>query len=134
MRLLRGCKCSELAGVKSAKMAGCRSNLRFFQCTSVFCHLNPIAQMIVNRMRVRVKLNEARVAEMLRGMDPAALGDSFASVTAGLLHCIGDIAALTFVPTFAGAERASDSKCSLTATSVNRHSTCATFEAVMEQC
>lgn len=59
--------------------------------------------MIVNRMRVRVKLNEARVAEMLRGMDPAALGDSFASVTAGLLHCIGDIAALTFVPTFAGA-------------------------------
>lgn len=58
--------------------------------------------MIVNRMRLRVKLNEARVAEMLRGMDPAALGDSFASVTAGLLHCIGDIAALTFVPTFAG--------------------------------
>jgi hypothetical protein len=62
--------------------------------------------MIVNRMRVRVKLNEARVAEMLRGMDPAALGDSFASVTAGLLHCIGDIAALTFVPTFAGADLA----------------------------
>lgn len=65
-------------------------------------YLNLTTQMIVNRMRVRVRLNEARVAEMLRGMDPASLGDSFVSVTAGLLHCIGDVAALTFVPVFAG--------------------------------
>lgn len=65
--------------------------------------LDPVVQMIVNRMRVRVRLNEGRVAEMLRGMDPVSLGDSFVSVTAGLLHCIGDVAALTFVPVFAGA-------------------------------
>ncbi len=51
---------------------------------------------------MRVRLNEGRVAEMLRGMDPAALGDSFVSVTAGLLHCIGDVAALNFVPVFTG--------------------------------
>lgn len=61
--------------------------------------------MIVNRMRVRVRLNETRLAEMLRGMDPTTLGDSFVSVTTGLLSCIGDVAALNFVPVFAGARR-----------------------------
>ena len=35
-------------------------------------------------------------------MDPTSLGDSFVSVTAGLLACIGDVAALNFVPVFEG--------------------------------
>ena len=58
------------------------------------------AQMIVNRMRVRVLLNERRLGELLRGMDPAALGASWVSVTTGLLACIGDIASLNFMPVF----------------------------------
>lgn len=56
--------------------------------------------MIVNRMRVRVLLNERRLGELLRGMDPAALGSSWVSVTTGLLACIGDIASLNFMPVF----------------------------------
>ena len=54
-------------------------------------------------MRLRFRLNEQRVAEMLRGIDPETLGANFLSVTAGLLGCIGDIASLNFMPVFAGA-------------------------------
>lgn len=58
------------------------------------------AQTIVNKMRVRSRLNERRVGELLRGMDPVSLGNSWVSVTAGLLGCIGDIASLNFMPVF----------------------------------
>ena len=61
------------------------------------------AQVLVNRMRVRFRLNEQRVAEMLRGIDPESLGANFVTVTAGLLGCIGDIASLKFMPVFEGA-------------------------------
>ncbi len=54
-------------------------------------------------MRVRFRLNEQRVAEMLRGIDPESLGSNFVTVTAGLLGCIGDIASLKFMPVFEGA-------------------------------
>ena len=54
-------------------------------------------------MRLRFRLNEQRVAEMLRGINPESLGANFLSVTAGLLGCIGDIASLNFMPVFAGA-------------------------------
>ena len=54
-------------------------------------------------MRVRFRLNEQRVAEMLRGIDPETLGSNFVTVTAGLLGCIGDIASLKFMPIFEGA-------------------------------
>jgi hypothetical protein len=57
-------------------------------------------QAIVNRMRVRTRLNERRLGELLRGLDPSSLGDSWVSVTAGLLGCIGDIASLNFMPVF----------------------------------
>ena len=60
-------------------------------------------QVLVNRMRVRFRLNEQRVAEMLRGIDPESLGSNFVTVTAGLLGCIGDIASLKFMPVFEGA-------------------------------
>ncbi len=53
-------------------------------------------------MRVRFRLNEQRVAEMLRGIDPESLGSNFVTVTAGLLGCIGDIASLKFMPVFEG--------------------------------
>lgn len=53
-------------------------------------------------MRLRFRLNEQRVAELLRGINPGTLGDNFVSVTAGLLGCIGDIASLNFMPVFAG--------------------------------
>ena len=59
-------------------------------------------QLLVNRMRLRFRLNEQRVAELLRGINPTTLGDNFVSVTAGLLGCIGDIASLNFMPVFAG--------------------------------
>lgn len=62
-------------------------------------------QLLVNRMRLRFRLNEQRVAEMLRGINPESLGANFLSVTAGLLGCIGDIASLNFMPVFAGALR-----------------------------
>jgi hypothetical protein len=64
-------------------------------------------QVLVNRMRVRFRLNEQRVAEMLRGIDPDTLGSNFVTVTAGLLGCIGDIASLKFMPIFEGAPRVS---------------------------
>ena len=55
-------------------------------------------------MRVRFRLHEQRVAEMLRGIDPESLGANFVTVTAGLLGCIGDIASLKFLPVFEGAQ------------------------------
>ena len=46
--------------------------------------------MVVNGMRVRIKLDEERIAELLRGMD--------ASTIPGLLKHLGDVASLSFVP------------------------------------
>jgi hypothetical protein len=59
-------------------------------------------QVIVNRMRLRFRLNERRMAELLRGIDRDSLGDNFAATTAGLLACLGDVAALSFTPVYAG--------------------------------
>lgn len=59
-----------------------------------------IGKAIVSRMRVRTRLNERRLRELLRGMDPVSLGNSWVSVTSGLLGCIGDIASLNFMPIF----------------------------------
>lgn len=89
-----------------------------------------VAQMIVNRMRVRALLNERRLGELLRGMDPASLGDSWVSVTTGLLACIGDIASLNFMPVFdsTGLHRAASSRLALCS---QRHTYPTSIEVVL---
>ena len=47
-------------------------------------------------MRIRVKLDEGRITELLKGLD------GHATTTAGLLNCIGDLATISFAPQMAG--------------------------------
>ena len=47
-------------------------------------------QVLVNGMRVRIKLDERRLAELLKDVDAANV--------AGLLSHLGDVAALSFAP------------------------------------
>lgn len=49
-------------------------------------------------MRVRVRLDQQRLASMLQGLSPAALGSQFADVTSGMLDMLGDMASLSFAP------------------------------------
>ena len=51
---------------------------------------NVFVQVIVNGMRVRIKLDEARLTELIQGMD--------ASAVPGLLRHLGDVASLSFAP------------------------------------
>ncbi len=53
-------------------------------------------------LRVRVALDEARVADVLRGFTPTTLGDEFATTAAGVLACLGDMATLSFAPSVSG--------------------------------
>lgn len=53
-------------------------------------------QITVNGMRIRVKLDEGRITELLKGLD------GHATTTAGLLNCIGDLATISFAPQMAG--------------------------------
>ena len=47
-------------------------------------------QVLVNGMRVRIKLDQDRLAELLGGMDSASIP--------GLLSHLGDVACLSFAP------------------------------------
>ena len=51
--------------------------------------------MLVNGLRVRVRLDEGRLTELLRGHGDAA-------TTAGLLACLGDLATISFDPHLSG--------------------------------
>jgi len=53
-------------------------------------------QITVNGMRIRVRLDEGRITELLKGLD------GHATTTAGLLNCIGDLATISFTPHMAG--------------------------------
>lgn len=47
-------------------------------------------QVIVNGMRVRIKLDEERIAELIRGTEPSAIP--------GLMRHLGNVASLSFTP------------------------------------
>ena len=51
--------------------------------------------MLVNGLRVRVRLDEGRLTELLRGHGDAA-------TNAGLLACLGDLATISFDPHLSG--------------------------------
>ena len=61
-----------------------------------FGRLNPFLQVTVSGMRIRVRLDEGRITELLKGLD------GHATTTAGLLNCIGDLATISFAPHMAG--------------------------------
>lgn len=49
-----------------------------------------LVQVIVNGMRVRMKLDEERIAELIQGTEPSAIP--------GLLRHLGNVASLSFTP------------------------------------
>ena len=49
-----------------------------------------MVQVVVNGMRVRIKLDEIRLAEMVQGMEASAIP--------GLLRHLGDLASTSFIP------------------------------------
>ncbi|KAK9816598.1 hypothetical protein WJX72_002556 [[Myrmecia] bisecta] len=57
-----------------------------------------LGKVIVNGMRVRVRLDERRIADLLQGLDTNTLGSSFASTASSVLGCLGDVAHLSFAP------------------------------------
>ncbi len=58
-------------------------------------------QVTVSGLRIRVRLDEGRITELLKGLD------GHANTTAGLLNCIGDLATISFAPQMAGVLRPS---------------------------
>lgn len=64
----------------------------------------PCAQVIVNRMRARLRIDEARVRELLSGLRPEEGGaDAYAATVARLLGCTGDLLTVALAPGVAGA-------------------------------
>lgn len=63
--------------------------------------LNFFRQVTVSGMRIRVRLDEGRITELLKGLD------GHATTTAGLLNCIGDLATISFAPHMAGVSKSS---------------------------
>ncbi len=57
-----------------------------------------LGKVIVDRLKVRLRLNDARVAEILQGIDSAALGDAYGATAARVLGCLGDVLTLAFTP------------------------------------
>lgn len=47
-------------------------------------------------MRVRVRLDQQRIASLLAGISPESMGDQFADVASGVLSMLGDMASLSF--------------------------------------
>lgn len=59
-----------------------------------------LGRLIVNRLKLRVRLDERRIGEILSGIDGASMGgDTAFTVTAGrIIGHLGDVMALGFVP------------------------------------
>ncbi len=55
-----------------------------------------VMQVIVDGMRVRVRLDQQRIASLLQGISPQAMGSQFADVASGVLSMLGDMASLSF--------------------------------------
>ena len=72
------------------------------RCLSTLDELLMAAQLVVGGLRARVRLDQARLTDMLRGLDAATLGATHAATVAGLLACLGDLAAISFLPHVSG--------------------------------
>lgn len=57
-----------------------------------------LGRFIVNRLKVRVRLDEGRIGEILAGIDSASLGPAFPSTAGRLLGHLGDVMTLGFTP------------------------------------
>ncbi|KAL4421597.1 hypothetical protein ABPG75_010888 [Micractinium tetrahymenae] len=57
-----------------------------------------LGRMIVNRLKVRVRLDERRIGEILQGIDSASMGPAFVSTAGRLLGHLGDVMTLGFTP------------------------------------
>ncbi|PSC68967.1 hypothetical protein C2E20_7463 [Micractinium conductrix] len=57
-----------------------------------------LGRMIVNRLKVRVRLDERRIGEILQGIDSASMGPAFVSTAGRLLGHLGDVLTLGFTP------------------------------------
>jgi hypothetical protein len=77
--VVQGCLFSHCAGQRRHSSDSC--------CTD---------QVLVNELRVRVRLDEGRLRELLQSERDAA-------TTAGLLACLGDLATISFQPHLSGA-------------------------------
>ncbi|DBA94847.1 hypothetical protein WJX77_009545 [Trebouxia sp. C0004] len=55
-----------------------------------------LGKVIVDGMRVRVRLDQQRIASLLQGISPQAMGSQFADVASGVLSMLGDMASLSF--------------------------------------
>lgn len=53
-------------------------------------------QVIVDGMRVRVRLDQQRISSLLAGISPESMGGQFADVASGVLSMLGDMASLSF--------------------------------------
>ena len=63
-----------------------------------------LGHLIVNRLKVRVRLDERRIGEILSGIDGASMGgdDAFTSAAGRIIGHLGDVMSLGFTP--AGAD------------------------------
>lgn len=59
---------------------------------------NRLGRMIVNRLKVRVRLDERRIGEILQGIDSASMGPAFVSTAGRLLGHLGDVMTMGFTP------------------------------------
>ncbi|KAL4450201.1 hypothetical protein ABPG77_010870 [Micractinium sp. CCAP 211/92] len=57
-----------------------------------------LGRMIVNRLKVRVRLDERRIGEILQGIDSNSMGPAFVSTAGRLLGHLGDVMTLGFTP------------------------------------
>ncbi|EFN59785.1 hypothetical protein CHLNCDRAFT_56574 [Chlorella variabilis] len=57
-----------------------------------------LGRVIVNRLKVRVRLDERRIGEILHGIDSASMGPAFVSTAGRLLGHLGDVMTLGFTP------------------------------------
>ncbi|KAL6786087.1 hypothetical protein ACKKBG_A01350 [Auxenochlorella protothecoides x Auxenochlorella symbiontica] len=65
-----------------------------------------LGRFIVNRLSLRVRLDERRIAEILEGMDSSTLGDQFVPTAGRILGHLGDVVSFRFCPATLAAGRA----------------------------
>lgn len=60
-----------------------------------------LGKMIINRLKVKVRLDERRIGQILSGLDSSTLGseDAFISTAGRIISHLGDVMAIGFVPT-----------------------------------
>lgn len=57
-----------------------------------------LGRLIVSRLKVRVRLDERRIGEILQGIDSTSMGSRFVSTAGRLLGHLGDVVTLGFTP------------------------------------